>query len=145
MAGGADNQNLGPATLSAANILTIEIERGTETTVDLSPLAGGGGGVNQNLAQVLALGNDANTLGITNLTTDDTDLTAAATVGYVNSVATGGGSTEVADQTTITGIGTDIDPFTIEPSANLGQYLRRYQWRCYLGRLTGWYGRCCKF
>ncbi len=49
--GGDDNQNLGPATLSAANLLTINIENGDATSVDLSPLAGGGTG-NQTAAQV---------------------------------------------------------------------------------------------
>ncbi|MBD0852323.1 beta strand repeat-containing protein, partial [Maribacter arenosus] len=40
----------------------------------------------------------------------------------LNSLAGGGGSTEVADQTTITGIGTAGDPFTIEPGVT-GQFL----------------------
>ncbi|MEB8347351.1 hypothetical protein OO010_14955, partial [Flavobacteriaceae bacterium KMM 6898] len=36
----------------------------------------------------------------------------------------GGGSTEEADGTTITGIGSNTDPFKIEPSTVLGQFLR---------------------
>ncbi|MEB8330582.1 hypothetical protein OO009_14570, partial [Flavobacteriaceae bacterium KMM 6897] len=36
----------------------------------------------------------------------------------------GGGSTEEADGTTITGIGSNADPFKIEPSTVLGQFLR---------------------
>ncbi len=45
---------------------------------------------NQNLSSVLAQGNDANESGITNLTTDDTDDSAAATVGFVNTAITAG-------------------------------------------------------
>ncbi len=53
-------------------------------------LAGGGG--TPNLQAVLAQGNDANTLGITNLTTNAADGTAAANVAFVNAAVTAGGS-----------------------------------------------------
>ncbi|MEP3208511.1 MAG: hypothetical protein ABJN95_04930 [Maribacter sp.] len=40
-AGGSDDQNIGPVTLDASNILSIGIENGMPATVDLSSLAGG--------------------------------------------------------------------------------------------------------
>ncbi len=106
------------------------------------PISGG----NQNLTEVLALGNDAGTNSIINIL-DSADPTSATTRGYVDSqladgsetiidatlstigvtgigtagnpyVLTGGGSVEEADGITITGIGTNADPFKIEPGAN---------------------------
>ncbi|EAR00726.1 hypothetical protein FB2170_16616 [Maribacter sp. HTCC2170] len=63
-----------------------------------------------------------------NTTTNILSLTNSATVpgGAVDlsSLAGGIGSTEVADLITITGIGTVGNPFKIEPSATLGQFLR---------------------
>ncbi|QCW99135.1 hypothetical protein FGM00_03025 [Aggregatimonas sangjinii] len=161
--GGTDNQNLGPATLSPTNILTIEIEDGMETTVDLSTLAGGGtggnptdelqdlaydptsniltistpatagnqvdlsglaggSGGNQDLAQVLAEANDANMLGITNLTTDPADNTAAATVGYVNNAVVSGGTPLVFNEDVFDGDGSTTQPFTLQPGED-GQFL----------------------
>ena len=70
---GSDDQNLETPSLNAANVLTLNIEGGNATTVDLSPLAGTG-------------------------------------------------STEVVDMTTLTGLGTGVDPFKIEPGAT-GQIL----------------------
>ncbi|WP_367275462.1 beta strand repeat-containing protein, partial [uncultured Eudoraea sp.] len=109
-------------------------------------------GGNQTLSEVLTLGNDAGTNSIINLL-DSADPTSATTRGYVDSqvadgsetiidatlstigvtgigttaspyVLTGGGSVEEADGITITGLGTNLDPFKIEPSQILGQYLR---------------------
>ncbi|TMM56133.1 hypothetical protein FEE95_16020 [Maribacter algarum] len=42
-AGGSDDQNIGPVTLDAMNVLSIGIEGGNPATVDLSSLAGGAG------------------------------------------------------------------------------------------------------
>jgi hypothetical protein len=42
----------------------------------------------------------------------------------LSALAGGAGSTEVVDGTTLTGAGTVGDPFKIEPSATVGQYLR---------------------
>ena len=165
--GGSDDQDIGPVTLSATNILSIGIEDGMPATVDLSSLAGGGtgggnptdelqdisfdaatniltitkpstpaggtvdlsslagggGGANQNLTQVLTQGNDANAGGITNLTTDATDLTAAATVGFVNNAVTGGGTPLEFDENVFDGDGSIATPYTIQPG-NIGEYLR---------------------
>ena len=120
-AGSTDDQDLGAATLDAANLLTIEIEGGNSTSVDLSSLAGGAGGT-QNLSEVLNQGNDASASGITNLTTDATDLTAAATVDYVNNAVTAGGTPLVFDGTVFDGDGTSTTPYTIQPGTN-GQIL----------------------
>ncbi|MFS4494792.1 beta strand repeat-containing protein [Maribacter sp. 2308TA10-17] len=91
--GGTDNQNL---TLTGNE---IEIENGN--TIDLTPILGSGGG-NQNLSSVLGEGNDANASGITNLTTDGMDNTAAANVGFVNA-AIAAGTTTLNDGTILIG------------------------------------------
>ncbi|MEM1340614.1 MAG: hypothetical protein AAGF96_22855, partial [Bacteroidota bacterium] len=55
-------------------------------------------------------------------------LTNPATAGgasvNLSTLAGGSGTTEIADQITITGLGTGGDPFTIEPSTVNGQFLR---------------------
>ncbi|TDQ30728.1 hypothetical protein [Zeaxanthinibacter enoshimensis] len=50
-----DNQNLIGASLNGANILQIDIEDGSSTTVDLSPLAGNGGNPNDELNTTFAV------------------------------------------------------------------------------------------
>jgi hypothetical protein len=89
---GTDSQNLETPTLSAANVLTLNIENGDPTTIDLSPLAESGG--NQNLNQVLTQGNDGNGAQIKNIA-DPTIAQDAATKSYVDAtVASGGGITD---------------------------------------------------
>ncbi len=97
--GGTDDQNLMGATLNASNILQIDIENGNSTMVDLSSLAGGGGTDDQNLT----------------LTGNIIEIEDGNTIDLTPILGSGGGGTEVADQTTITGVGTNADPFKIEP------------------------------
>ncbi len=58
----------------------------------------------------------------TNVLTISNNLTTGGQVD-LSSLAGGGGSTEVVDGITLTGIGTGADPFKIEPSTTTGQFL----------------------
>ncbi|AZQ57470.1 hypothetical protein EJ994_01095 [Maribacter sp. MJ134] len=136
-----DNQNL------SLTGNTINISGGTG--VDLTPILGGGAtdGV---VTNVVLAGNDLNFTGanggfngsvslaglgggaadgvITNMELIGTDLVVTGTApGFsgtipLGTLGGGTGSTEEADQTTITGIGTNADPFKIEPGAQ-GEFL----------------------
>ncbi|HEA20694.1 hypothetical protein LCGC14_0822730 [marine sediment metagenome] len=114
---GDDNQNLLQAILDENNILTIPIENGTATTVDLSALAGGGAGGddNQNMLQAILDENNILTIPIENGTATTVDLSALAGGGA-------GGTPGVVDGTTLNGIGTVTDPYTIIPGTD-GQLL----------------------
>lgn len=110
-AGGSDDQNIGPVIFNTTtNELSIDIEGGNPGTVSLAALAGGGADGSEtkinNTATVTVAG--------TGTLADPYELTAVG--------GGGGGTTEVADQTTITGVGIASDPFTIEPGAT-GEFL----------------------
>ncbi len=138
--GGTDDQNMGAVTLNASNILSIGIENGDPSTVDLSALAGGGGADDQNLetptlnaANVLTLniegGNSTNvdlsplvSDGSETVVTPGTNITitgngTVATPYVINAVGGGAGTTELIDDITLEGIGTAADPFRVKPGA----------------------------
>lgn len=86
----------------------------TGGTIDIGPLVSGGGSDDQNIGPVtFDAGSNELSIGIEGGNAGTVNLSA---------LAGGGGSTEVADQTTITGVGTAGDPFKIEPGGN-GQFL----------------------
>ena len=99
-AGSTDDQNLTGASLSGANVLQIDIENGTSTTVDLSSLDNSGTD-DQNIAGSGLAGNIL-TIGIENGTNETVDLSALVgtddqTASEVNITDAGGNfvSTEV--------------------------------------------------
>jgi len=174
-ASGTDDQNLGPATLNASNMLTINIEGGNPTTVDLNPLAGGAADGSEtiiNTSPTVSVAGTGTTLDpyvlassggsdgsetiintsptvsvagtgtaldpylltssggadgsetIINSTTTVTVAGTGTTADPYELTAIGGagGTTEVVDGITLTGVGTGVDPFKIEPGAD-GQVL----------------------
>lgn len=122
-AGGSDNQDIGPISLNASNILSIGIENGMADTIDLSSLAGGGGTTEEVDGTTLTgIGTGVDPFKIEPGTNGQVLTTVGANVVWAT-VTPGGGTTEEVDGTTLTGIGTGIDPFKIEPSLTNGQFL----------------------
>ena len=130
-----DEQNLVSATLDAGNELTIEIENGDPVSVDLTPLIGAGGD-NQNLNTDNTPGNisidNGNAITI-NVNDADSNIGNELITGIIFNPATneltineggnspsvdlgalaGGGSTELADGTTIAGDGSVGNEFRV--------------------------------
>ncbi len=117
---GTDDQNLTGASLSG-NILTIDIENGTSTSVDLSSLAGSGGTDDQNI-QGSGLSGTNLTIGIENGTseivdlaplqdgtgTDDQNLTSASLTGTTLQIDIENGTSTSVDLAALQdGTGTD--------------------------------------
>ncbi len=111
---GSPTNELITASVLNGNILTIT-EGGNPFDIDLTGLGGGSG--TQNLTNVLTQGNDAGNTIITNLGSEPTDPTSAATVGYVNNAIIGGGTPLEFDNSTISGSGAIGDPYTVADEA----------------------------
>ena len=114
---GSDDQNLTGASLNGSNILQIDIENGTSTTVDLSSLDNSGTD-NQNI-QNLALSGTTLTVGIQNGTaqtvdlasidtdTDEQDLTGATLTGNILKIDIENGTSTTVDLSALNDNGTD--------------------------------------
>ncbi|MEY8019727.1 hypothetical protein AB8P51_02775 [Muriicola sp. SD30] len=112
-AGSTDDQNLTGATLSGANILQIDIENGTSTTVDLSALDNSGTD-DQTAAEVTY---DNTTSGLTAVdvqaaidevaagSTDDQNISGSGLAGTNLTIGIENGASEVVDLSTL--VGTD--------------------------------------